>query len=212
VNLSSPIESLVPGLRGRVLTALVRSPRPLSVREVARKARSNSHSSVKLTLVSLIDEGMARYAIVSKGAHYVELNSSHLLVQHLVAIDHAKDSAVDAIRDEVASWQRAPRSVVLFGSVARCEDTSASDIDLLVVWRGERAPSDDWDSAKLRLVERVYEFTGNSTNIIEFSSSDWEAALTRREPLIASIARDGQPVSGTTLRTLTQPTRKAASR
>jgi predicted nucleotidyltransferase len=211
MNLSLPIESLVPGLRGRVLTALVRSSRPMSIREVARKARSNSHPSVKLVLVSLVDEGMARYSIVSKGAQYFELNRSHLLVEHLVKIDHAKGIALDAIREEVECWPRAPRSVVLFGSVARGEDTSASDIDLLIVWKGERAPSDDWNGDKRRMAERVYGLTGNAVNITEFSSREWETALEQREPLLESIARDGLPVGGTALHALMRPTRKAAS-
>ena len=212
MNLSSPIESLVPGLRGRVLRALIRSSRPLSVRDVARQAHSTSHSSVKLVLVSLMDEGMVRYSIVSKGGQYVELNLDHILVQHLAAMDQAKDTILDAIRAEVESWPGAPRAVVLFGSVARCEDTSTSDIDLLVVWKSARPPSGDGNSDRLRLVKRVFELTGNTANIVEFTSSEWESAVETRDPLVEAIARDGPPVCGTNLHTLMTPTRRAAAR
>lgn len=212
MNLSSPIESLIPGLRGRVLTALVRSSRPLSVREVARKARSNSHPSVKLVLVSLIDEGVAKYSIVSRGAQYFELNTAHILVPHLVGIDHAKDAMLDAVRAQVATWQRDPRAVVLFGSVARHEDTAASDIDLLIVWKAEHAPSDNWQADKIRLAERVQAFTGNDVNIMDFSGPEWEAAVDAEETVVGEVARDGVSVMGTAVRTLTRHTVAASAR
>lgn len=212
MNLSAPIESLVPGLRGRVLTVLVRSPRPIALRELSRRVGTTGHSAVKRVLQDLSDEGMVRYALVSKGSQFFELNHDHLLVKHLVAIDHAKDTVLDAIRTQAAQWPREPRALVLFGSVARGQDTAVSDIDMLVVWKTDKAPTDDWDRDRRRLGEAVYELTGNSLNMVVFTASDWEKALERGETLVNEVARDGVVVTGTSLRTLVGPARAMVSR
>lgn len=212
MNLSSPIQSLIPGLRGRVLTAMVRSARPLSLRELARKAGSSSPGSVKLVVTSLMNEGLARYALVSKGSTFFELNHEHLLVKYLVDIDRAKDTVLDAVRAQVAQWPRQPRAVVLFGSVARGQDSAASDMDLLVVWASDTAPSGSWDADRLRLVESVYELTGNSLNLVVFPASEWERAVERGEPLVGEVARDGVVVTGTSVRALAGAGRAVAFR
>ncbi len=212
MNLSTPIESLVPGLRGRVLTALVRSSRPISLRELARRVGTTGHSAVKSVLQDLADEGTVRYALVSKGSQFFELNHDHLLVKHLVAIDHAKDTVLDVIRARAAQWPREPRALVLFGSVARGQDTAASDIDMLVVWKTDKAPTDDWARDRLRLVEAVYELTGNSLNLVVFTASDWEKAVERGEALVNEVVRDGVVVTGTSLRTLVGTTRATVAR
>ena len=211
MNLSSPILSLIPGLRGRVLTAMVRSARPLSLRELARKAGSSSPGSVKLVVTSLMDEGLVRYALVSKGSKFFELNHEHLLYKHLMDIDHAKDTVLDAVRSQVAQLPREPRALVLFGSVARGQDSATSDMDLLVVWKSDKAPTDNWDADRLRLVESVYELTGNSLNLVVFTSSDWERAVARGEPLVGEVVRDGVVVTGTSMRTLVGANRGVAT-
>ncbi|MBU6244121.1 MAG: nucleotidyltransferase domain-containing protein [Actinomycetales bacterium] len=203
---------MVPGLRGRVLTALVRSPRPLSLRELARRAGSSSPGSVKRVLTSLMEEGLVRYGLVSKGSTFFEVNHEHLLVKHLVDIDHGKDTVIDEVRAHVATWPRDPRAVVLFGSVARGEDTSASDVDVLVVWQSEQAPSDDWDADTLKLIETIYNQTGNSLNLLVFTASEWEAAVERREPVVGDVARDGVCLVGSAVRTLVNATSTSAAR
>lgn len=210
MNLSSPIESLIPGLRGRVLTAMVRSPRPQSLRELTRRARSTSPSSVKLVLGDLIAVGIVRYALVSKSSQFFELNESHILTGHLRGIDAVKDMVVEVLRNHADSWPRPPRAVVLFGSVARAEDTAASDIDLLIVWKSDKAPSDGWNADKLRLVEAIYGLTGNSLNIVDLSASGWKEALASNEPLVVDVARDGISVLGTATRTLTSSSSRSA--
>jgi predicted nucleotidyltransferase len=161
---------------------------------------------------ALMDEGVVIFALVSKGSQFFELNQSHILTKHLVAIDHAKDDMLDVVRGRVAQWPREPRAVVLFGSVARNDDTSASDIDLLVVWKGKRAPSEDWNSDKIRLAEAVQASVGSVANIVDFSGPEWEAAVAAEERLVGEIARDGVSVTGTAVRTLTRNTANVAAK
>lgn len=209
MNLSAPIEGLIPGLRGRVLTALVRAATPLSLRELSRRAGSaGSPSTVKGVVQELIDEGIAKTSLVSRGSHFFELNREHLLAVQLSEIDHAKDATLDVIRDEIAEWERDPRGVVLFGSVARAKDKVGSDIDLCIVWKADPEPDDAWTLTRNHLSHRVYAMTGNPLSIIEFSATEWEKALRNREPLLDSIRADGVSVAGTSVHTLTHPMRK----
>jgi predicted nucleotidyltransferase len=211
MNLSSPIESLIPGLRGRVLTVLVRSPLPVGLRELSRRARTTSHSSVKRVLTELLDEGLVEYALVSRGGQYIQLNRSHILAEHLVAIDRANDDVLATIRTTAATWPRQPRAIVLFGSVARGDDTSNSDVDILMVWKDEVPPTDQWENERRHLTDIVYAMTGNTVNVTEFTRTQWEAAVARRDPFVASVEHDGALIVGTSVRALTQQSRNAVS-
>jgi predicted nucleotidyltransferase len=206
MKLSAPIESLVPGLRGRVLTAMVRAATPLSLRELARRAGSaDSPSSVKRVVLELLEEGMAFLALSSKANHFYDLNREHLVVRHLIELDRAKENTLVLIETQVAQWPHLPRSVVLFGSVARGEDTSRSDVDLLVVWEGENPTSDQWTQAKHLLSNSVRDLTGNSVSLMEFSHKEWDTAVEQREPLLDAIAREGVRVAGESVRSLMRP-------
>lgn len=211
MNLSSPIESLVPGLRGKVLTALVRSPRPLSGREIARRAGSSSPGSVKLAIEALEAEGIVTLALASTSGQFYVLNHDHVFASHLLAIDHAKDAMMDAIRDCVDQWPVAPRGVVLFGSVARHEDRADSDVDLLIVWRGVSAPAGEWTARKAELIEAIQMLTGNVVNIVDMPEPEWESAVAAGEPLVREIARDGVTVLGASVHDLTRDSLGAES-
>lgn len=212
MRLASPIESLVPGLRGRVLGALVRASQPLSLRELSRRAHSPSPSSVKRVVVELMDEGMLQYALVSASSQFFELNRSHLIVGHLMSLDRARDSVLDEIRSAVTSWLREPRAVVLFGSVARGEDTAASDIDLLIVWNVHTSITEGSREECRQLAERVHALTGNTLSIIEFTDDTWATALLTGDPFVNSIARDGLSLTGTSVRALTKGNRRTMPR
>lgn len=193
---SRPIEGLIPGLRGRVLTALVRSPQPLGVREIARRAGTSSPSSVTLVLRDLVADGLARISLAAKSGHFFALNEQHLLVQHLVEIDRARDIVMGSIRDRAALWARPPEAVVLFGSVARQQDDDSSDIDVMIVWAGDEPPCDAWSAEKARVAEEIHGLTGNVLNIVDFSGTAWAEAVAAAEPLVAEIERDGVSLLG----------------
>jgi UTP:GlnB (protein PII) uridylyltransferase len=99
-----------------------------------------------------------------------------------------------------------PVSVVVFGSFARGEADSRSDIDLLVVrprrvdeeepaWRHDL---DDWAGQVGRL-------TGNQTEMLEVGEAELARLLRGRKPLWADIQRDGILVFGSPLASLKEP-------
>src|SRR5690625_3064761 len=82
-------------------------------------------------------------------------------------------------------------SVVLFGSVARGEATSRSDVDLAViapVGRDKRVALED--AVRTRL--------GNDCEVLVFTPSEFADLSASGEPVVADILSDGIPLVGTT--------------
>jgi predicted nucleotidyltransferase len=209
--ISAPIEGMVPGLRGRVLTVLVRSPRPLGLRELTRRAHSTSPSSVRRVLASLGTDGIVNLALVTASEHLFALNRDHYLSGLLIEADHAKDAALTAITGAARVWLREPRSIVLFGSAARGSDEPGSDLDVLMVWKGEHPPTDHWPVDRRQLCDAVFSLTGNPLNITEMSAIEWNKAVDSADPFVATIARDGVLIAGTAVGTLVRIPRKSVA-
>jgi predicted nucleotidyltransferase len=210
MNLTTPLDDLMPGLRGHVLTVLLRSRRPLTGREVARRAGTVSHSSVKLVLDSLTAAGIVRLSLVSGAGHFYELNRGHVLAEPLRQMDQALDEFLAMAQRLIRSWPTAPLSVVLFGSVARGTSTADSDVDLLIVWPDDRSHAPWWTTARVEFTNQLQAFVGSSVSLVEFSLDDWREAIESDDPFIVSIRDEGRSVHGADVRNLVAATRPAA--
>jgi predicted nucleotidyltransferase len=210
MNLTTPLDDLMPGLRGHVLTVLLRSPRPLTGREVARRAGTVSHSSVKLVLDSLAAAGIVRLSLVSGAGHFYELNQGHILAEPLRQMDRALDEFLAMAQRLIRSWPTSPRSVVLFGSVARGTSTADSDVDLLIVWPDDLGHASWWTAARVEFTNQLQDFVGSSVSLVEFSPDDWHEAIEHDDPFTVSIRNEGRSVYGADVRDLVAATRPAA--
>ena len=94
----------------------------------------------------------------------------------------------------------APVSVVVFGSFARGEADSESDIDVLVVRaRSVHEDDDTWcrDLDEWRL--QAARLAGNRVDVLEVGEQDVGRSVGGRQPLWADIERDGVVVFGAAL-------------
>jgi predicted nucleotidyltransferase len=210
MNLTTPLDDLMPGLRGHVLTVLLRSSRPLTGREVARRAGTVSHSSVKLVLDSLAAAGIVRLSLVSGSGHFYELNQGHVLAGPLRQMDRALDEFLALAQRLIGSWPTAPRSVVLFGSVARGTSTADSDVDLLIVWPDDLSHAPWWTRTRVEFTNQLQAFVGSSVSLVEFPLDDWREAIEHEDPFTESIRDEGRSVYGADIRDLAAATRPAA--
>ena len=210
MNLTTPLDDLMPGLRGHVVTVLLRSPRPLTGREVARRAGTVSHSSVKLVLDSLAAAGIVRLSLVSSAGHFYELNQGHVLAEPLRQMDRALDEFLAMAQRLIRSWPTAPLSVVLFGSVARGTSTGNSDVDLLIVWPDDLSHPSWWTTVRVEFTNQLQDFVGSSVSLVEFSLDDWLEAIDHEDPFTESIRDEGRSVYGPEVRDLVTATRPAA--
>ncbi|BAK36381.1 hypothetical protein MLP_33670 [Microlunatus phosphovorus NM-1] len=183
---SEPFGGVVPGARGAVLAALMRTGTPMTGRQIhGLLADRYSLWTVQQALKESAQLGLTSTAVVGRaGVH--SINEDHVAIvalrRLLSPIDNLADVVRDACEDDI-------QAVILFGSVARGEAQPASDVDLAVI-----APP-TWDG-RIRLEDAVRSRLGNECDIIHLSMEQFLAQPTRREPVVAEILRDGIALLG----------------
>lgn len=152
----------------RVLRALEALPRglPASAREIARRA-GISHPTAAKVLASLAAQGIAVVQRAPRADAY-RLNEDHVLTERLRPLFEWErrlrgDLGTLLLRqiEERAPWVE---DVYVFGSAARGETTSTSDIDLAVTAPGRR--EDEVERALEPVVQVVRRRFGNDLNIV----------------------------------------------
>jgi Nucleotidyltransferase domain len=90
---------------------------------------------------------------------------------------------------------RSGRPSVLFGSVARRQATSASDLDILIVRRRGCDPdSETWRSQLVDLQQATTALTGNDARVLEIGEE--ELGRGRIEPVLEDVLREGIELLG----------------
>ena len=101
------------------------------------------------------------------------------------------------LRAEVATWEIAPTHLSIFGSAARGDGDTASDVDIFVV--RPRGVSDDephWREQLARLSDHVRAWTGNHAGVSEVSESDTRRLRRERPPIVDELRRDAITIAG----------------
>lgn len=105
------------------------------------------------------------------------------------------------LRDTLAGWSPRPSHASLFGSTARGEGDTKSDIDLLVV-RPEGVGEEDeiWSAQIDELSASVRAWTGNHASIVELSDMEFAQLNRSAPPILAALRTEGIDLAGTPLR------------
>lgn len=125
------------------------------------------------------------------------LNREHVAAGVVEGLVRLRAELIERIRGEVEGWSSRPVHVSVFGSAARADGDTESDIDLLIV-RPEDVAEDDphWREQLHRLAERIERWSGNHASLHEVSPKGLKAALRRGEPVIASLRDDSIVLAG----------------
>lgn len=183
------------GLReARVLTALSRTEVPLSGRSVARIV-GMTQSTVQRTLTRLREAGLVLAEPAPPSVLY-RVNREHLAVPLLTALFRLDEELRIRAADHVGTWQVAPVSVVMYGSVVRGEAGAESDLDVLVV-RPDGVPPDEpmWQEQVTELGDRLGRWTGRHASVVELSRLEAVRGLAD-EPYLREADREGWLVVG----------------
>lgn len=196
MDLTHPIHAAIPSLDGPVLEVLVRTTRPLTGREVHRLAESGSENGVRAVLTRLAGQGVV-HADVRSNAVFYTLNRDHLAASALESLANLRNALVQRMRDAVGAWELAPVHASLFGSVARGDGTTGSDIDFLLVRPAKvAADAPRWVAQTDRLAGDVHTWTGNHCQIYELSRRELAQHVSAREPIVESWRRDAVTIYG----------------
>jgi len=203
MNLSQPLATVSPGLHGRVLAVLAGTDKPLTGRTVASLVQPHtSLRGVQVTLDDLLANGVVTREKAGRAYLYL-LNHDHLAAAPILALANMRTELQDRISAEIIDWDPAPAAVWLFGSVARGEAGTDSDVDLLVA-RPDTVDADlpVWLEQVYTLSSHITRWAGNGCEVLELSSGELAAAVARDERLAVDLRRDAVPLAGAQPRAL----------
>lgn len=191
MDLGSPVLDIAPAVRGALLQTLARLEQQVTRRQLAAAA-GVAPGNASAVIEELVAAGLVHETVAGRSLMVV-LNRSHLAAGPVLALAGLRGELISRLRERLSSWPDID-SAWLFGSVARGDAGSDSDIDLLIV-------ADDLRSADLherlaRLQADVRSWTGNELQIVEHSSSSWRRLTRAKNPLVQQIRQDGITLAG----------------
>jgi predicted nucleotidyltransferase len=190
VDYSHPLEALVPGVQGRVLAVLARTDTELTMRGVAELAGA-SPQQASVVLGRLVELGVVERRDVPPVA-LVRLAKENLAAQAVLAVARLRHDAIERLRVLAARIEPAPASLVVFGSFARGEAGTTSDVDVLAVRPLAGNADDSWTDSLGQWADMATRVLGNPVNLVEASVEELPGLLTRQAPsLWADVAVEG---------------------
>ncbi len=206
MDLSAPHRAVFPEAIGGVLSALAGTTRPLSGREVA-KLGGVPRSTAARALHQLVEHGLVRVQEAGAGAALLyTLNREHVAAEPVLALMGLRRALVDRLRTELAGWPLQPLHASLFGSAARGEGSTASDIDVFLVRHGAVEVEDArWRGQLDRLGDLVVSWTGNHVGIAEVPEQELVRLRLDRPRVVEDLERDAVTLVGSAFRDLLAP-------
>lgn len=202
MDIARPYAALCPTLDAGVLSVLAGTTRPLTGREIARLVGRRSHSGVLDTLDRLTEHGLVDREEAGR-AFLFTLNREHLAAPAVNLLAQMRGELFDRLAHLVGSWKVAPVHVSLFGSMARGEGDTNSDIDLLVVRpQGVEREEPQWREQLDLLAQKVERWTGNQAGIVEVGKEEIPRLHKEDPPILAELRTDAVTVAGADAATL----------
>ena len=204
MDLGHPIGSIVPALDARVLEVLSGTTRPLAGREIGRIIGEGSVNGVWNALNRLEEQGVI-LADHRAGATYYVANREHLAWPAIETLTRLRADLTTRIGQEVERWDVvAALHASIFGSMARGDAGSDSDVVLLLVQPGslENADAEIWDRQVASLRDVVQRWTGNRCQTFVVDTSRLEEYVRAQDPLVRAWLDDGILLSGAPIRDL----------
>lgn len=190
------------GLEGEVLSVLAGTTKPLTGRQVARLARRGSDRGVRLALQRLAEQGLIDTLDAPPAVLYT-LNREHIAAPVALALVDLRGALLGRLRHAIGAWEMPPVHASLFGSAARGDGDTESDIDLFIV-RPARVSAEDpvWRAQLEALGHDVTRWTGNHAGISELGEDELPQLTAERPPVLADLERDAITLAGPDARRL----------
>jgi predicted nucleotidyltransferase len=183
--------------RIRILKIFHRFPgRVFSLSDIT-KITGQSTGAIYTAMEKLVEAGILRSAKIGNSTSY-RVNSENPISRKIMEIFTAENEALRSIAEEIASKlkKKGVVSVILFGSVARGEPKSTSDIDLLIVYRGKRT----WVEKNVNVLAEKYLESDIQVTPVLYSEKEIKDMALRYNTFIAKIENEGVVLYGKTLK------------
>lgn len=184
--LNEPFGGLIPGARGAVLSALLRTDARLTGRQVhALVSDRYSLWSVQEALKAWVQLGVVHTETIGRAVVHT-INEDHYTVTPLRSLLDPVTALTETAAEIVGEDAEA---VIVFGSVARGEAKEGSDIDLAVIAQS------GWNG-RVDLEDAVRKRLGNDCDVLVFTVKDFTSLAAAHEPVVDEIRADGIPLIG----------------
>ena len=193
MDLGSPVLDVAPAVRGALLQALARLEQPVTRRQLAAAA-GVAPGNASAVIEELIQAGLVSETVAGRSSMVV-LNRDHLAAGPVLAIAGLRGELIRRLRERLSAWPELD-GAWLFGSVARGDADSDSDVDLLIVADDLQSP--DLHERLSRLQADVRSWTGNDLQLVEHSPTSWRKLVRAKNPLVEQIRLDGIALAGAT--------------
>ncbi len=189
MDLSRPVEALVPGARGKILAALAAVEHELSTSDVGRISGVSLPQASRV-LAALVELGVVERRDVPPAVVYrlVPGNAVGGLVRELADL---RSCVVRQLRTTITALTPTPVRAVLFGSVARGTSDRSSDIDVMLIRPKGWDTTDAWTESVGEWREAMSRFAGSPVNVAEIDEEDEPDRSTSDAPLWREIAAEG---------------------
>ena len=204
MDVSDPATVVLASRTAEVVRALAGTDHPLGIRELARIS-SVSPNRTHQVVDKLAEHGVVLFELIGS-QRVCRLNREHLATEPLVAIALLRSRLFEFLQAEIQSWEVEPLHASVFGSTAREDGDTDSDIDILVVFR-TALDRHSWDPVESGADHRILRATGNQPNWVALSRRKFNAAIEDDEPIVADWREDNVHLVGPTLRALVRAAR-----
>ena len=190
-----PIEALIPGVQGRILSVLTETTADLNLRTIARLA-DVSVAQASRVLPHLVELGLVERRELPPSSLF-RLVREHAAAGPLLSLARAWDAVVEKMGRTAGDLPVVPVSVIIFGSFAQGEADAQSDIDTVLVRPADVEESDDgWSASVEQWRDTVRRVSGNPVEVLEVGSDEIAKRLHSRRQIWHDIRRDGLVVHG----------------
>jgi hypothetical protein len=193
MDLSHPLRVITPTLDGDVLAVLALADSTFTPGQVHRLLPHYSDDGIRKVLRRLTGQGVV-LADRAGNSYLYRLNRSHLAAGPIRALAELRATLLARIEQTLATWDPPPVYAALFGSAARGNMHTDSDIDLLLI-RPDGCDRSRWEESVAELARTVTAWTGNDTRVLEFSESEVRQ-FGADEPVLANVRDQGFTVAG----------------
>ena len=189
MNLSDPLSSFMGGLDAVALRVVARSNAEFTGRQVARLAAIGTPANIRLSLLRLAAIGLIRVVPTPHATMY-SANREHILWPAIEIAINAREELGKRISGFADTTAPDGVTITLYGSVARKESTSESDVDLLVVFP-DAVELNVRDVFVTALRDGVQLWSGNDAQIYDVTESALSTLREEEDPIVASWRTDG---------------------
>lgn len=201
MDMSEPASVVLAPGTAAVLRALAGTERSFTMRRLAWVAGVSTNRARQVVL-RLAEHGLV--LLEEQGPSTLcKLNRDHLACTAVIQLTQLRATLLQLLHSEIAGWAVLPEHASLYGSAARGDGDTTSDLDILVIRPGRLDDDDEsWRDQLFGAEERIHAATGNHVSWLDISLTDLRRAIHAGEEILNEWEQDSLRLSGTDLRAL----------